>query len=92
MASLKYENKRSPKSGAEGSAEEERTESPAEAKAEGDAPDAEMDQRKAMFKRHETERRDMHGSHRDMHRQMTDRHEKEIAELFKGKSGTAEKA
>lgn len=75
------------KRGAEGSAEEERTESKAEAKAEGDAPredgNAKMaDDRAAMFRRHEVERRDLHGSHRDDHRKMQDRHEKEIADMM----------
>ncbi len=63
----------------EGSAEEERNEPAAEAKAEGD-PDG--DARKSMFKRHEKERADLHGSFRDQHRKMTDRHEKEAVEMM----------
>lgn len=77
------------KKGKEGSAKEERTEPKAEAKKEGDAMpsgpsmgDKHSEARSGMMKRHEGERKDAHGNHRDNLRKMTLRHEKEIKELM----------
>lgn len=80
------------KQGKEGSAKEEATEPKAEAKAEGDpaaaaAPagpsmgEKHSTARSEMMKRHEGERKDAHGNHRDMLRKMVMRHEKEIQAL-----------
>lgn len=59
--------------------------------AEGEKPEGEaasspkdmfMDGMKSIQKRHESERRDTHGNHREALRQMAGRHGKEIADHF----------
>lgn len=51
-----------------------------------------VDDRAAMHKRHESERRDFHGNMREAMRQMTSRHEKEIKALNEKAAGVSQPA
>lgn len=73
--------------------EKKAAEKPKEPEGDGEKPAAEgeaaaspkdmfMDGMKAIQKRHESERRDTHGNHREALRQMASRHGKEIADHF----------
>lgn len=83
------------KRGAEGSAEEERTEPPAEAGVEGDNAEGESPierQKRArteMRTRHEKERAALHNAFRQQHRDMASRHEDEFAEMGTQHAGEA---
>ena len=86
------------KEGAEGSPKEERSESPAEAKAEGDKPAADPGkemigrhhtERANTAKRHEEARRDMHGGQREELRNMEARHMAEMMAMQQGAAAAA---
>lgn len=83
-----YDHSRSPKKG-ETKAPEKKPEAKAPEKTAegGDGANPMMDMRGAMLKRHETERRDLHASHREDHRKMAARHDTEISEMMA--AGTA---
>jgi hypothetical protein len=71
------------KKAAEKPKEPDAAEKPEEAgEAEPSKKDMFMDGMKAIQKRHESERRDFHGNHREAMRQMANRHSKEIADHF----------
>lgn len=84
--SLKYKSRDG--DAKEGSIAEERSESPAEAASEGEAPQGgdmatrHAQDRSEMFKRHETARRLLHGNERDARRKLDAEHEKEVASLM----------
>ena len=68
----------------EAKAEPAKAEEPAEPDGEGgeaEAANPQMDAMKDAVKRHEKDRRDLHGSHREEHRKMADRHMSELKAL-----------
>ena len=84
--SLKYKDRGG--EAKEGSIREEKSESPAEAASEGEAPQSgdmaarHAQDRSEMFKRHETARRLLHGNERDARRKLDAEHEKEVAVMM----------